>query len=104
MKNAWRNKLLWFSLIMVFSIVLLNRTIYLYSIFWLNVINDGEITATSMGSTLCAEGDVKNELSEQMLEDVKSHWRDLRSRRCVCPKVKGYKWNIEKENYFLMIF
>ena len=76
MKNAWRNKLLWFSLIMVFSIVLLNRTIYLYSIFWLNVINDGEITATSMGSTLCAEGDVKNELSEQMLEDVKSHWRD----------------------------
>jgi len=76
MKNAWRNKPLWFSLIRVFSIVLLNRTICLYLIFWLKVINDGEITATTMGTTLCAEGEVKNEITKQMLEDVKSHWRE----------------------------
>ena len=40
------------------------------------VVKDGEITATPMGTTLCAEGEIKNEITEQMLEDVKSHWKD----------------------------
>lgn len=29
-----------------------------------------------MGTTLCAEGEIKNEITEQMLEEVKSHWKD----------------------------
>ena len=40
------------------------------------VVKDGEITATPMGTTLCAEGEIKNEITEQMLEDVKLHWKD----------------------------
>jgi len=40
------------------------------------VVKDGEITATPMGTTICAEGKVKEETMEAMLEDVKSHWRD----------------------------
>ena len=40
------------------------------------VVKDGEITATPMGTTICAEGKVKDETMNVMLEDVKSHWRD----------------------------
>ena len=40
------------------------------------VVKDGEITATPMGTTICAEGYVKDSITEAMLEDVKSHWRD----------------------------
>ncbi|KKM63381.1 hypothetical protein LCGC14_1512010, partial [marine sediment metagenome] len=40
------------------------------------VVKDGEITATPIGTTLCAEGKVKESATEAMLEDVKSHWRD----------------------------
>ncbi|KKM96480.1 hypothetical protein LCGC14_1177670 [marine sediment metagenome] len=40
------------------------------------VVKDGEITATPMGTTICAEGKVKDGIMESMLEDVKSHWRD----------------------------
>ncbi|UCC19996.1 MAG: hypothetical protein JSV62_01565, partial [Promethearchaeota archaeon] len=35
-----------------------------------------EITATPMGTTICAEGQVKESIMEAMLEDVKAHWRD----------------------------
>jgi formylmethanofuran dehydrogenase subunit A len=40
------------------------------------VVKDGQITATPMGTTLCAEGKIKDEIMESMLADVKSHWRD----------------------------
>jgi len=40
------------------------------------VVKDGEITATPMGTTICAEGKIKDEIMESMLADVKSHWRD----------------------------
>jgi len=40
------------------------------------VVKDGEITATPMGTTICAEGKIKEEKMELMLADVKSHWRD----------------------------
>ncbi|MFX0083484.1 MAG: formylmethanofuran dehydrogenase subunit A [Candidatus Hodarchaeota archaeon] len=40
------------------------------------VVKDGEITATPMGTTICAEGKVKDEIMDAMLEDVKTHWRD----------------------------
>ena len=40
------------------------------------VVKDGEITATPMGTTICAEGKVKDGIMESMLEDVKAHWRD----------------------------
>jgi len=40
------------------------------------VVKDGEITATPSGTTICAEGDIKDSITEAMLEDVKSHWRD----------------------------
>lgn len=40
------------------------------------VVKDGEITATPMGTTICAEGKVKESVMEAMLEDVKTHWRD----------------------------
>jgi len=40
------------------------------------VVKDGEITATPTGTTICAEGSVKDEVMESMLEDVKAHWRD----------------------------
>jgi formylmethanofuran dehydrogenase subunit A len=40
------------------------------------VVKDGEITATPNGTTICAEGEVKDDIMETMLEDVKSHWRD----------------------------
>jgi len=29
-----------------------------------------------MGTTICAEGKIKDEKMESMLADVKSHWRD----------------------------
>ncbi|GAG61029.1 unnamed protein product, partial [marine sediment metagenome] len=40
------------------------------------VVKDGEITATPMGTTICAEGKVKESIMEAMLEDVKAHWRN----------------------------
>ena len=40
------------------------------------VVKDGEITATPMGNTICAEGKVKESVMEAMLEDVKAHWRN----------------------------
>ncbi|MCK4779379.1 MAG: formylmethanofuran dehydrogenase subunit A [Candidatus Lokiarchaeota archaeon] len=40
------------------------------------VVKDGEITATPIGTTICAEGKVKESVMEAMLEDVKAHWRD----------------------------
>jgi formylmethanofuran dehydrogenase subunit A len=40
------------------------------------VVKDGEITATPMGTTLCAQGYVKDSVMESMLVDVKSHWRN----------------------------
>jgi len=40
------------------------------------VVKDGEITATPMGTTICAEGKVKESIMDAMLEDVKAHWRD----------------------------
>jgi len=40
------------------------------------VVKDGEITATPSGTTISAEGDIKDSATEAMLEDVKSHWRD----------------------------
>jgi formylmethanofuran dehydrogenase subunit A len=40
------------------------------------VVKNGEITATPMGTTICAEGHVKEGVMEAMLRDVKAHWRD----------------------------
>jgi len=40
------------------------------------VVKDGEITATPMGTTICAEGKIKESIMEAMLEDVKAHWRN----------------------------
>jgi formylmethanofuran dehydrogenase subunit A len=40
------------------------------------VVKDGEITATPMGTLICAEGKIDESVSEAMLEDVKAHWRD----------------------------
>ncbi len=40
------------------------------------VVKDGEITATPMGTTICAEGKITEDKMESMLADVKSHWRD----------------------------
>jgi len=40
------------------------------------VVKDGEITATPMGTTICAEGKVKDGVMEAMLDDVKAHWRN----------------------------
>ncbi len=40
------------------------------------VVKDGEITATPIGTTICAEGKVKDSIMEAMLEDVKAHWRN----------------------------
>ncbi|MFX1418884.1 MAG: formylmethanofuran dehydrogenase subunit A [Promethearchaeota archaeon] len=40
------------------------------------VVKDGEITATPMGTTICAEGHVKDGVMKAMLDDVKAHWRD----------------------------
>ncbi len=39
-------------------------------------VKNGEITATPMGTTICAEGKVKDEIMDSMLEDVKAHWHD----------------------------
>ena len=60
------------------------------------VVKNGEITATPMGTTICAEGKVKDEIMESMLEDVKAHWRDHYSinfanypvHKAYVPKVK----------------
>ena len=32
--------------------------------------------ATPMGTTICAEGKVKESIWEAMLKDVRAHWRD----------------------------
>ncbi len=40
------------------------------------VVKNGEITATPSGTTISAEGQVKDSSTEAMLEDVKAHWRD----------------------------
>ena len=40
------------------------------------VVKDGEITATPMGTTICAEGNVKESVMDAMLEDVKAQWRN----------------------------
>jgi len=40
------------------------------------VVKNGEITATPSGTTISAEGHVKDSITEAMLEDVKAHWRD----------------------------
>ena len=40
------------------------------------VVKDGEITATPMGTMICAEGKVKESVMEAMLQDVKAHWRN----------------------------
>ncbi|UCC21126.1 MAG: formylmethanofuran dehydrogenase subunit A [Promethearchaeota archaeon] len=40
------------------------------------VVKDGEITATPMGTTICAKGQIKDSLMDAMLEEVKSHWRN----------------------------
>jgi formylmethanofuran dehydrogenase subunit A len=60
------------------------------------VVKDGEITATPMGTTICAEGNVKEEVMKAMLQDVKAHWRDHYSinfanyavQEAYAPKVK----------------
>jgi formylmethanofuran dehydrogenase subunit A len=40
------------------------------------VVKDGEIAETYMGTLLRAEGEVKDHLHEEMMEEVKAHWRD----------------------------
>ena len=40
------------------------------------VVKNGEIAATPNGTTICAEGNINSSITEAMLEDVKSHWRD----------------------------
>ena len=40
------------------------------------VVKDGKITATPMGTTIRAEGKIKEETTQAMLKDVKKHWRD----------------------------
>jgi len=40
------------------------------------VVKDGEITATTMGTLLRAEGKVKDHVHEEMMEEVKARWRD----------------------------
>ena len=40
------------------------------------VVKDGEIMASPISNTLVAEGKIKEEVLNSMLEDVKAHWRD----------------------------
>ena len=40
------------------------------------VVKDGEIMATTMGTLLQAEGQVKDHVHEEMMEEVKARWRD----------------------------
>ena len=40
------------------------------------VVKDGKITATTMGTLLQAEGQVKDHVHEEMMEEVKARWRD----------------------------
>jgi formylmethanofuran dehydrogenase subunit A len=40
------------------------------------VVKDGEILATPMGTTIRAEGKIKETATEAMMQDVKAHWRD----------------------------
>ncbi|MFX0010782.1 MAG: formylmethanofuran dehydrogenase subunit A [Candidatus Hermodarchaeota archaeon] len=40
------------------------------------VVKDGEIVATRMGTLLRAEGEIKEHIYEEMLEEVKARWRD----------------------------
>jgi formylmethanofuran dehydrogenase subunit A len=40
------------------------------------VVKDGEITATTSGTLLRAEGKVKDHVHEEMMEEVKARWRD----------------------------
>jgi formylmethanofuran dehydrogenase subunit A len=40
------------------------------------VVKDGEIIATPAGTTLVAEGKIKDDIYNAVIEDVKHHWRD----------------------------
>jgi len=40
------------------------------------VVKDGIVLATPMGTTICAEGKIKETHMEAMLQDVKARWRD----------------------------
>jgi len=40
------------------------------------IVKDGEIMATTMGTTICAEGKIKDELYSAVIDDIKAHWRD----------------------------
>ncbi|MBD3194772.1 MAG: formylmethanofuran dehydrogenase subunit A [Candidatus Lokiarchaeota archaeon] len=40
------------------------------------VVKDGEIVASPMGTTICAEGKIKDSVYEATLDAVKYHWRD----------------------------
>ncbi len=40
------------------------------------VVKDGEIMATPEGTTVCAEGKIKESIYEAVLEEVKAKWRD----------------------------
>ena len=40
------------------------------------VVKDGEIVATPMGTTICTEGKINENIYEAVLDDVKLHWRD----------------------------
>jgi formylmethanofuran dehydrogenase subunit A len=40
------------------------------------VVKDGEIVASPMGSTILAEGKIKDSVYDAVLEDVKARWRD----------------------------
>jgi formylmethanofuran dehydrogenase subunit A len=40
------------------------------------VVKDGEITASPLGTTLVAEGKIKEDLLQATIDEVKHHWRD----------------------------
>jgi formylmethanofuran dehydrogenase subunit A len=40
------------------------------------VVKNGEITATPMGTTICAEGKIEDSIYEATLDEVQLHWRD----------------------------
>jgi formylmethanofuran dehydrogenase subunit A len=39
------------------------------------VVKDGEIVKSTMGTTIVSEGNIKEELIEELIDDVKSKWR-----------------------------
>ena len=63
------------------------------------VVKDGQITLTPTGTTICAEGEISDDITEAMLDDVKSHWRNHYSinfnnyavQDAYAPKVKVIK-------------